>query len=47
MPVLLCYKLAKGRNPEMWISSLENHLDYIIILEFTQNQGNTLKNYFI
>ena len=26
----------------MWISSLENHLNYIIILEFTQNRGNTL-----
>ena len=25
----------------MWISSLKKHLDYIIILEFTQNRGNT------
>ena len=40
MLAFLCYIVAEGQNPEMWISPLKKNLDYIIILEFTQNQGH-------
>ena len=42
----LCFYAIYGLRDEThkkWISSLENHLNYIIILEFTQNRRNTQK----